>query len=193
MKKQTRYSKRIVLSAMFLAIGLILPFVTGQMQHVGNMLLPMHIPVMLCGLVCGWQYGAMVGFILPLLRYLLFGMPQIYPMGISMAFELATYGAVIGICMTIFFRKKDTVFLTESKEYMKCLYGSLVIAMVCGRLVWGAVRFLLAKMTLEPFTWQMFLAGAFFTAIPGILIQLILIPGLMIALERAGIREENEE
>lgn len=191
MKKQPLYVKRLVLSAMFMALGLILPFITGQLQQVGTMLLPMHIPVLLCGLICGWQYGAVVGFVLPLLRYSLFGMPPIYPMGISMAFELAAYGAVIGICRKIFQRKKWFATVSESKRYILDIYFSLVVSMICGRIVWGLVRYALASVTRQVFTWQMFVAGAFVTAIPGIVIQLILIPALMIALERAGIWKEN--
>ena len=191
MKKQPLYVKRLVLSAMFMALGLILPFITGQLQQVGTMLLPMHIPVLLCGLICGWQYGAVVGFVLPLLRYSLFGMPPIYPMGMSMAFELAAYGAVIGICRKIFRRKKWFATVSESKRYILDIYFSLVVSMICGRIVWGLVRYALASVTRQVFTWQMFVAGAFVTAIPGIVIQLILIPALMIALERAGIWKEN--
>ncbi len=191
MKKQPLYVKRLVLSAMFMALGLILPFITGQLQQVGTMLLPMHIPVLLCGLICGWQYGAVVGFVLPLLRYSLFGMPPIYPMGISMAFELAAYGAVIGICRKIFRRKKWFATASESKRYILDIYFSLAVSMICGRIVWGLVRYALASVTRQAFTWQMFVAGAFVTAIPGIVIQLILIPALMIALERAGIWKET--
>ena len=80
-----------------MAIGLLLPFLTGQIQQIGNMLLPMHLPVFLCALICGWQYGVAVGFVLPLLRYLLFGMPPIFPVGVAMAFELATYALVAGL------------------------------------------------------------------------------------------------
>lgn len=191
MKKQPLYVKKLVLSAMFMALGLILPFITGQLQQVGTMLLPMHIPVLLCGLICGWQYGAVVGFVLPLLRYSLFGMPPIYPMGISMAFELAAYGAVIGICRKIFRRKKWFATASESKRYILDIYFSLAVSMICGRIVWGLVRYALASVTRQAFTWQMFVAGAFVTAIPGIVIQLILIPALMIALERAGIWKET--
>lgn len=191
MKKQPLYVKRLVLSAMFMALGLILPFITGQLRQVGTMLLPMHIPVLLCGLICGWQYGAVVGFVLPLLRYSLFGMPPIYPMGISMAFELAAYGAVIGICRKIFRRKKWFATASESKRYILDIYFSLAVSMICGRIVWGLVRYALASVTRQAFTWQMFVAGAFVTAIPGIVIQLILIPALMIALERAGIWKET--
>ena len=89
-------TKKMTLSAMFLAIGMVLPFLTGQIPQVGNMMLPMHIPVLLCGLICGWQYGAVLGFVLPLLRYLVFGMPLLFPTGIAMAFERMTYGLVIG-------------------------------------------------------------------------------------------------
>jgi len=78
----------LTLAAMFMAIGIVLPFFTGQIPQIGKMLLPMHIPVILCGLICGWQYGLVVGFILPFLRYVMFGMPLLFPTGIAMAFEL---------------------------------------------------------------------------------------------------------
>ena len=184
MKKQSRGIRKLVLSAMFMAIGLVLPFITGQIQQVGNMLLPMHIPVLLCGLICGWQYGAVVGFILPLLRYVLFGMPPIFPTGVSMTFELAAYGAVIGLIMQQL-SKKNTV--GTGKKYVLNLYLALIGAMLAGRIVWGLVRFILARATIQPFTLEMFMAGAFLTAVPGIIVQLILIPGIMAALKRAGV------
>ena len=90
-------TKNMTLAAMFLAIGLLLPLLTGQIPQIGNMLLPMHIPVFLCGLICGWQYGAVVGLILPLVRYVIFGMPALFPTGIAMSFELMTYGLVAGL------------------------------------------------------------------------------------------------
>ena len=86
-------SKNLVLPALFLAIGLVLPFFTGQIPQIGQMLLPMHIPVLLCGLICGWQQGAVVGLVLPLLRSALFGAPAFYPMATGMAFELMTFTA----------------------------------------------------------------------------------------------------
>jgi len=184
MKKQSRGIRKLVLSAMFMAIGLVLPFITGQIQQIGNMLLPMHIPVLLCGLICGWQYGAIVGFILPLLRYALFGMPPIFPTGVSMTFELAAYGAVIGLMMQWLSRKNTT---GNGKNYVLNLYLALIGAMLAGRIVWGLVRFILAQATMQPFTLEMFMAGAFLTAIPGIIVQLILIPGIMAALKRAGV------
>ena len=160
---------------MFLALGLVLPFVTGQIPEIGGMLLPMHIPVLLCGLICGWQYGAVVGFILPPLRYVLFGMPPIFPTGVAMAFELMTYGLLSGL---LYSRARWHCVLS--------LYRCLIAAMIGGRIVWGVVRVLLTGVASEPFTWQMFLSGAFLTAIPGIILQLVFIPAMMVALDRAG-------
>ena len=184
MRKQSRGIKKLVLSAMFMAIGLVLPFITGQIQQIGNMLLPMHIPVLFCGLICGWQYGAVLGFVLPLLRYVLFGMPPIFPTGVSMSFELAVYGAVIGLNMQQLGKRNTT---DSGKNYVRNLYLALIGAMLAGRIVWGLVRFILARATMQPFTMEMFMAGAFLTAIPGIIVQLILIPGIMAALKRVGV------
>lgn len=163
------------LSAMFLAIGLLLPFLTGQIPQIGNMLLPMHLPVMLCGLICGWQYGALVGFITPLLRNLLFSMPQM-PNCISMAFELCTYGLVIG--------------LLYNRSKWKCLFSllkSMIIAMVAGRLVWGLAQMIILGVKGTGFTFKAFLGGAILNAVPGIILQLILIPAIMLALHRTGL------
>lgn len=184
MRKQSRGIKKLVLSAMFMAIGLVLPFITGQIQQIGSMLLPMHIPVLFCGLICGWQYGAVVGFVLPLLRYVLFGMPPIFPTGVSMSFELAVYGAVIGLIMQQLGKRNTT---DSGKNYVRNLYLALIGAMLAGRIVWGLVRFILARATMQPFTMEMFMAGAFLTAIPGIIVQLILISGIMAALKRVGV------
>ncbi|MBQ8584776.1 MAG: ECF transporter S component [Butyricicoccus sp.] len=160
---------------MFLALGLVLPFVTGQIPEIGAMLLPMHIPVLLCGLICGWQHGTIVGFVLPLLRYMLFGMPPIFPTGISMAFELAAYGFLSG-------------FLYQRARWhcVISLYRCLIAAMIGGRIVWGLVSVLLLGLAGQPFTWQLFITGAFLTAIPGIVLQLVFIPAMMVALDRAG-------
>ena len=168
--------KNLTLSAMFLALGLVLPFLTGQIPQVGSMLLPMHIPVFLCGLICGWQYGAAVGLITPILRSFLFGMPPLYPTAVAMAAELLTYGLVIG--------------LMYSKSRWQCvisLYRSLLVAMIAGRAVWGVTEIIILGIGGEAFTWEAFMAGAFLNAIPGIIIQLILIPAIMVALNRTGL------
>ena len=166
----------LVLSALFLALCLVLPIVTGGIPAIGNMLLPMHIPVLLCGLICGWQYGLVVGFVAPLLRSVLFGMPPMYPVAIAMAFELAAYGLIIGL-----------VYAAVHKRGVAALYISLLTAMVGGRLVWGLAEVVLLGMAGNAFTLQAFLSGALLSAVPGILLQLVLIPAVMVALDRTGV------
>ncbi len=166
--------KKFTLAALFLAIGFYLPFLTGQIQQIGNMLLPMHIPVLLCGLICGWKYGLVVGFVLPIFRYFVFGMPVLIPMGIAMAFELATYGMLVGF---IYNRSKWKCVIS--------LYKAMIIAMVAGRIVWGVARIVLSGLGNYGFTWKLFIAGAVFNAIPGIILQLVLIPAIMVALGKA--------
>ena len=133
--------KNLVTAAMLLAVGIVLPFFTGQIPQIGSMLLPMHLPVLVCGLICGWQYGGIVGFILPLLRYALFGMPPM-PNGIAMAFELAAYGSVAGF-----------LYNRSKWQCMISLYRSLIIAMIGGRVIWGIVRVVMLGMTGNAFTW----------------------------------------
>ena len=168
--------KILVLAAMFLAIGLVLPLFTGQIPQVGNMLLPMHIPVFLCGLICGWQYGAAVGFIVPLLRSAIFGMPVFFPSATAMAFELMTYGLVAGL-----------LYALSRWQCVIALYRCLIAAMVAGRVVWGVVQAIQLGLTGSRLTWEMFIASAFLNAIPGIIVQLLLIPGVMVALNRTGL------
>lgn len=168
--------QKIALSAMFLAIGLVLPFLTGQIRQIGNMMLPMHLPVLLCGLICGWQYGLEIGLILPILRHFLFGMPQLYPTGIAMSVELATYGLIVGL-----------VYSRSRWQCVISLYRAMLIAMLSGRVIWGIAMVLMLGVGENGFTWVAFTAGAFFNAIPGIIIQLILIPAVMVALNRTGL------
>ena len=164
--------KNVVLSAMFLALGLVLPFLTGQIPQVGSMLLPMHIPALLCGFICGWPCGLIVGLVMPLLRSVLFGMPPML-VAIPMAFELATYGAVSG---ALYNALKKTPVNT---------YISLIAAMIVGRVVWGVVRCAMMFSGSMGFGWAMFISGAFTTAIPGIIVQLVLIPIIIMALKKA--------
>lgn len=166
---------RMVYASMSLAVAMILPFVTGQIPEIGQMLCPMHIPVLLCGFLCGWSWGAAVGFIAPLLRSVLFGMPAMFPNAVAMAFELAVYGFVTGLL-----RRK----MSGSYGWVGLI---LVIAMIAGRLVWGTVRLVLLGLFGTPFSWALFLSGAVLNALPGIILQLLLIPGLVIAMEAAGI------
>ena len=165
-------TKKLILSALFLALAYLLPFLTGQIPEIGNMLCPMHLPVLLCGFICGWPWGLAVGFIAPLFRSLILTMPPFFPKALCMAFELAAYGTVAGLMYKLFPRKKGFIYL------------SLLIAMITGRLVWGAAMFLCLGATGGKFTLAAFLAGAVTNALPAILIQLVLIPVLVMIAER---------
>lgn len=89
--------RKLTYAALFLALAMVLPFLTGQIPQIGKSLCPMHIPALLCGFLCGWPWGLAVGLIAPLLRSVTFGMPAMFPDAVVMAFELAAYGAVAGI------------------------------------------------------------------------------------------------
>ena len=166
MNTKTRSATRdLVLTALFLALAFVLPMITGHVPQIGNMLCPMHFPVL--------PWGLALGFAAPLLRSVLFGMPPMYPIAIAMAFELATYGAVAGFM----YRKMQ--------HTLPMIYATLVTSMVAGRLVWGAVRFVLAGLSGSSFPFSAFLSGAVLTAVPGIVAQLILIPLIVAALQKA--------
>ena len=166
-------ARDLVLAALFLALAFVLPMITGHVPQIGNMLCPTHFPVLLAGFVLGGPWGLALGFIAPLLRSLLFGMPPMFPIAISMAFEMAAYGAVSG---WMYRKVPHTLPMT---------YATLAAAMVAGRLVWGAVRFVLAGLSGSSFPFSAFLSGALLTAIPGIIAQLILIPLIVTALKKA--------
>lgn len=168
-------SCELTTASMLFALGLVLPFLTGQIPQIGQMLCPMHIPVLLCGLLLGWKYGIVLGFILPLTRSVLFGMPAMFPNAVCMAFELATYGAVAGL-----------IYYKKSYFCLRSCYIALIGAMVAGRVVWGLSRCAVLAFGV-PFSLELFLTGAFVNAIPGILMHLILIPAIMVALGRARI------
>jgi len=165
---------RLSLSAMLLAIGLVLPFLTGQIPEVGSMLLPLHLPALVCGFVCGWQWGLAVGFVLPLLRSVLFGMPPMIPTALCMAFELAAYGAFAGLLYQKLAGHKWRV------------YGALIAAMIGGRLVWGVASMIVYSLLMEnSFALAAFWMGGFVNAWPGMVLQLVLVPLIVVALERA--------
>ena len=164
---------KLVLAAICLALCMVLPFLTGQIPEIGSMLCPMHIPVLLCGFLSGPFWASVIGVIAPILRFALFGMPAIFPTGAAMCFELAVYGAVCGLLYRRLPKKTVNV------------YVSLLSAMLLGRIAWGIVRVLFSGVTGSAFTWAAFMAGAFTSAIPGILLHIALIPMIVMALQRA--------
>ncbi len=161
---------------MFLAIALLLPQAFHQFKDLGRILLPMHLPVILCGFICGWPWGLAAGLAAPILSSALFGMPVIIPTGIAMAFELATYGAVSGILFRILPKKFPFMYL------------ALLASMLLGRIISGAVQYMIAGLRNTVFSLDAFIAGAFTVAFPGIILQIILIPPLVAALRRAGLK-----
>lgn len=180
MKKTNQYN--LTLSAVFLALGMVLPLLTAQIKEIGDSLLPMHLPVMLCGLLCGPWQGLAVGLILPFLRSAFFGMPPIYPNAVWMALELATYGFTIGLFYT-----------RQKKKNLAGLYLSLIAAMLCGRLVWGAAKAILLGLSGKAFPLIGFWTGGFLDALPGIALQLILIPAIMGIIHRkSGLTQKGE-
>ena len=169
--------KKLTLSAMFLALAFVMPFLTGQIPQIGSMLCPVHIPVLLCGFFCGAPWGLGVGFMAPLLRSFIIGMPYMFPTAVCMAFELAAYGFVAGLLHNKLPRNKVNVYI------------SLLLAMVIGRLVWGVVMLVCVGFDVSAFGLQAFMAGAVLNAVPGIILQIVLIPIIVITLEKVIAKE----
>ena len=166
---------KLVYAAVCLALCMVLPFLTGQIPEIGSMLCPMHIPVLLAGFLCGPWWAVGVGFIAPALRYILFGMPPLLPVGIPMMFELLAYGLVVGLLYRQLTGKTGRV------------YGSLIGGMLVGRIIWGIAALVVYGAMSKPFTWAAFFAGAVVNAIPGIVLHIILIPVIVFALQKARI------
>lgn len=166
---------KICMSGLLLTFSMVLPFITGQIPTIGNMLCPMHIPVLLCGFICGYKYGLIVGFISPLLRDLIFGAPIFYPIGLAMAFELASYGLISGF-----------LYNKYNKSYVNIII-ILILSMIFGRFIWCIVRYAISYIDkTNVFTFKMFIEGAFITAWPGIIIQIIVIPVIVNKVKNKG-------
>lgn len=171
--------RKLVYTALCVGLGLAMPSVFHIFGAVsGKVFLPMHIPVLLCGFVAGPMGGLACGFILPLLSSVLTGMPVLWPTAPAMALELATYGLLCGL-------------LYHSRGWK--LYPSLITAMVAGRAVSGVANAVFMGLAGNPYTLSIFLGGAFVTPIPGIIIQLVLVPALVTALSRAGLVERAKQ
>lgn len=178
MRLDSRQIKKMTYAALFLALAMVLPFLTGQIPQIGKSLCPMHIPALLCGFLCGWPWGLAVGFIAPLLRSVTFGMPAMFPDAVVMAFELAAYGAVAGLLYR----------LLPKKLKIGRIYITLVAAMIVGRIIYGILYLCLSGLGFisTEVTWVFFWTKAFVNPFPGIVLQLVLIPALVAALERMG-------
>lgn len=166
-------TKNLVLTGLFIAIGLALPQLLHAVPGGGSVILPMHIPVLLCGLVCGPVFGLACGIATPLLSSLLTGMP---PMAIlpGMLCELAVYGLVAGLLIK----------LIKTKSTVANVYVALIGAMLCGRITYGilnSIIFMAGKYSME-----VWISAAFVKALPGIIIQLVLIPAVVVMLKKVN-------
>ena len=177
--KKNRLLKNMIFASLFIAIAFVLPFLTGQIPEIGSMLCPMHIPVLICGFICGWKWGLLVGLIFPLLRSLILGMPPLFPTAFCMAIELGVYGLLTGLLYNIFPKKKIYV------------YCSLVISMIIGRIVWGVAMLIVMSVVGDMFTFNMFIVSTVVNALPGIILQIILVPILVMLLENKELVKEK--
>lgn len=173
-------TKRLVISSMLLALGIVLPFFTGQIKEIGDSLLPMHMPVMLCGFISGPLYGSLIGLLMPVIRSISFGMPPLYPNAIWMGLELFTYGLITGL-----------LYSKKKKQSTTYLYFCLTTAMIGGRIVWGISKSILLFVASKQFSFYMFIISGFVDALPGIILQLIFIPLIVKIVEKPKVRENK--
>ncbi len=174
--ERKRVLLKMIISAMMIAAAMVLPLATSQIPEIGKALCPMHLPVMLCGFFCGPWYGLLVGFISPLLRSAIFSAPALLPTAVAMAFELAAYGFFTGLMYRLLPKKKGYI------------YVSLVSSMVFGRIIWGIAMKLLTFAGIkgyDKFGFTVFFADAFAKAVPGLILQLVAVPLIVMAIQKA--------
>lgn len=165
--------KKLTLSSVCIALCVVLPIAFHSIPDGGSIFLPMHIPVLVCGMLCGWPYGLLCGLMGPLLSSLITGMPPAAVLP-AMMVECGTYGAVSGLVLT---------FVRSGKTYVD-LYTTLVVAMIAGRVVSGVAKALIFSPGMALSAW---VAASFVTALPGIVIQLVFLPGVVAALMKAKV------
>lgn len=163
--KIKEYNRKTVISGFMLALGLILPYVLAHGLGIkGTVLLPMHIPVFLCGFLCGWKYAGILGFTLPYINGILTGMPAIYPTAVLMSVELTVYGVITGILY----------YKTPLRRMKLGMYPVLLGAMAAGRVVNGLLTVLILQLDASLKTASVW--ASLLTGLPGIAVQLILVP-----------------
>ena len=177
--KTNQSLRKNILASLFLALAFIIPFFFGHVPEINSMFCPMHIPIFLCGLICGWQRGMIVGFLAPMLRSLLFGLPVFFPTALCMSFELAAYGAVAGLMLALL--PKKPIFI----------YPSLLTAMLAGRILRGLATFICYGISGTAFSLSGFISGVVIYSIPGIILHLVLIPPCVMLVQKLNITKEN--
>lgn len=172
MKKMSSVTK-CVTAAVCMALCVVLPMAVHSIPNGGTLLSPMHLPVLLCGLICGWPYGLACGIIGPLLSSLISGMPPAGPILYGMLVELAVYGLVTGLLMQF----------VHTGKWMTDFYISLIAAMLAGRIAGGLAKALI--FSAGSYSFKAWATAYFISSLPGIILQLLLLPALFIALQKA--------
>ena len=167
-------TKKLIFAAMCVALGVVLPIAFHSVPQGGMVFLPMHIPVLLCGMICGWPYGLACGVLTPVISFAATGMPNAANLP-GMLFELAVYGLTSGLLMKF----------VRTGRMAADIYISLACAMLLGRLTAGLLNGLIFRA--GQYSLEMWTGVSFVTALPGIAIQLVLLPLVVIALERAKV------
>ncbi len=177
MQKMSNVKKSII-TAVCIALCYVIPLMFHGIQNAGNIFCPMHIPVFICGLICGWQYGLLCGIAGPALSSALSSMPPVAILP-SMMVELAAYGTAAGLMMK----------LVRTKSTYADLYISLIVAIVCGRVLAGLAKALIfARGSYSMSAW---IAGSVVTSWPGTVIQLVFIPTIVFALMKSHLIPER--
>lgn len=169
-KSKSPYRTRthdIVLTGIFIGMGILFPIMFNMIGMSGSVFLPMHIPVMLAGIVCGAFYGMTAGIVVPFISSFISGTPAIYPVAVYMAFELAAYGILCGLLS-----RRLGIILT------------LAISMIGGRLVLAVAQLILLGAAGRQFTLEGFITASFITAVPGIILQFVAVPVIVRALRK---------
>lgn len=170
--------RKMVISALMIALGVVLPFAFHSIPNSGSIFLPIHIPVLMCGLICGWPYGLICGIFTPAFSSIITGMPPMAYLP-SMIFELAAYGLVAGLLSQYI----------HTKKVILDLYLSLIGAMIVGRIVFGILNSFIFNV--GSYSLKIWLVSAFVTSLPGIIIQIALIPPIIFALEKSNLIEKR--
>ena len=172
-------NKKLTFSSVCLACCFLLPLLTVQNPQANAMLCLMHFPVMICGMMCGAPWGVAVGVTAPVLRSLMFGMPAMYPEAVSMCFELGVYGFVCGLTANDPRKSPGNIFI------------DLILAMVAGRVAWGAAMVFFALISAVPFSIEAY-KSAVLNTWPGVMLQLMSLPPLIVFLQTAFYPDDIE-
>ncbi len=169
--------KKACICAICIALCYVLP-VALHSFGLGSILSPMHIPVLLCGLVCGGFYGAFCGIAGPIVSSILSGMPPV-TMLFSMIPELVIYGLLTGLLMQ----------KIRTGKLLPDVYISMAVAMVLGRIMGGIAKalFIAINATGDAFTLGLWATSYFVTSLPGIVVHLILVPLLVTVLMKTKV------